>query len=118
MIFSDEDYLEDELLFIYNAWLYGYTDLEESKRSFTKELKPYSIEFGESNNFNNYLKFSEKSENIAFCWSGNGITPNLYQRKLVEQLQQLFSKNFSNSRFVYKPIDSYSDSYDYILLFY
>ena len=118
LVFGDEDYLEDESLFIYNAWLYGYTDIEKSKQSFISELKSYSIELGNTNNYDFYLKLSGNAKVVAFCWSGQGVTPNLYQRMLVEQLQQIFTKNFKNSKFVYKSIDSDTNSYDYILLFY
>ena len=118
IIFNDEDYIEDELLFIYHAWFYGHTDIEEAKRSFTNELKAYSIEFGENQNFNFYKKLSENAENLAFCWSGKGISPNLYKRKLVEQLQHQFSDKYTHSKLVYKPIDSSTNTYDYILLFY
>ena len=118
LVFGDEDYLEDESLFIYNAWFNGYTDLDESQKSFVKEFKPYSIDLNNTKNFDIYKKLSEKAKTIAFCWSGIGISANLYKRMLVEPLQQLFSDRYKQSKLVYKPIDPTTESYDYILLFY
>ena len=118
LVFGDEDYLEDEPLLVYNAWINGYTDTEESKRSFGNELKQYIIDFGTNKNFDFYKKMTENAKTAAFCWSGTGISPNLYQRMLVEPLQKLLSDRYKTSKLVFKPIDSVSDSYDYILLFY
>ncbi len=118
LIFGDEDYLEDETLLVYNAWLNGYTDIEESKRNFTNELKHYSIELGNTKNFDFYKKICEKANTAAFCWSGFGISPNLYNRLLVEPMQKQLLDLYKTSKLIYKPIDSTSNYYDYILLFY
>ncbi len=118
LTFDDEDYLEDEALLVYNAWMGGYTDIEESRRNFSSALKQYIFELGNLKNYTFYKKITDKAQISAFCWSGIGISPNIYQRKLVEPLQNMLSDKYKTSRFVYKPIDSASDAYDYILLFY
>ena len=118
LTFDDEDYLEDEALLVYNAWIGGYTDIEESKQNFNSALKHYIFEMGNIKNYTFYKKITEKAKISAFCWSGIGIPPALYQRKLVEPLQNMLSDRYKTSRFVFKPIDPASDSYDYILLFY
>lgn len=118
LVFGDEDYLEDESQIIYNAWINGYTDLEESKRSISNELKRYAVELGSTRNFDFIKKMSENAKSAAFCWSGKGITPNLYQRMLVEPLQHLMADRYQHSKFAYKCVDSLLDAYDYILLFY
>ena len=118
LTFGDEDYLEDESLLVYNAWIDGYNDVEESKRSFSNILSQYILELGKTNNFNFYKKMSENAKIAVFCWSGTGISPNLYQRMLVELLQKLFAEKYKTSKLVFKPIDPTTDSYDYILLFY
>ena len=118
LTFDDEDYLEDEALLIYNAWLGGYTDIEESKRNYNSALKHFIFELGNVKNYTFYKKITDKAKISAFCWSGIGISPNLYQRRLVEPLQKLLSDRYKTSKLVFKPIDSASDSYDYILLFY
>ena len=118
LTFDDEDYLEDEPLLVYNAWVGGYTDIEESKRCFDSALKQYIFELGNLKNYTFYKKITDKAKISAFCWSGIGISPNIYQRKLVEPLQQMLADRYKTSKLVFKPIDSASDSYDYILLFY
>ena len=118
LTFDDEDYLEDEPLLVYNAWMGGYTDIDESKRCFDSTLKQYIFELENLKNYTFYKKITDKAKISAFCWSGIGISPNIYQRKLVEPLQHMLADRYKTSKLVFKPIDSASDSYDYILLFY
>ena len=118
LVFGDEDYLEDESQIIYNAWLNGYTDLEESRRNFSDELKRYVIELNSTKNFDFFKKMSENAKSAAFCWSGKGITPNFYQRTLITPLEHLMADRYQHSKLVYKCIDTSTDAYDYILLCY
>lgn len=118
LVFGDEDYLEDESQIIYNAWLNGYTDLEESRRSINNELKRYAVELNSTKNFDFFKKMSEKAKSAAFCWSGKGITPNFYQRTLITPLEHLMADRYQHSKLVYKCIDTSTDAYDYILLCY
>ena len=118
LVFGDEDYLEDESQIIYNAWLNGYTDLEESRRSINNELKRYAVELNSTKNFDFFKKMSEKAKSAAFCWSGKGITPNFYQRTLITPLEHLMADRYQHSKLVYKCIDTSTDAYDYILMCY
>lgn len=118
LIFSDEDYLENEAMLVYNAWVKGYTDIEESKQNFTNKLKGYSLELGTTKNFSFYKNMVIEAESAAFCWSGKGAAPKTYERLLVEPLQELLSFKYQRSKIFYKPIEPSSNHYDYILLFY
>ena len=118
LIFSDEDYLEDEALFLYNAWLGGYSDLKESKRNFTEKINPFAIELGNTTNLEFYKEMTAEAKTVSFCWSGTGISISLYKRVLVKPLQDLLSEKFKHNKLVYKAINPSKNVYDYILLFY
>ncbi len=118
LVFKDEDFIDDDSFFVYNAWLGGYTDLKESKKTIIEKIKPYYFEFGNTKNFSFYKRMTEKANSASFCWSGTGISLNLYKRFLVKPLQDVLDGTYKHSKLVYKPINPTKKQYDFILLFY
>lgn len=118
LAFNEDDYLEDESALIYDAWIHGHTDLDEARKNYKLALQDYCIDISANPDFGFFKRVSELAKSVAFCWSGKGIAPNIYQRKLVEPLQKLYKNSFSHSRLFYKSVEYITDTYDYILLFY
>lgn len=116
-IWSDEDFCDDTSILIFDAWEKGQPDLEEASKRIKESLKSNIVELSSNTNYSFYKKMAENAKCAAFCWSGNGISPQQYQRHFVEPVQKLFADRYKQSKLTYKSVDTSVDAYDYTLLF-
>lgn len=118
LIFTSEEDEEFQLQAIFHAWFHGHADVEQARRDIKNHLRHYSYSLEKKTDFSKMLKLSQNAEVAAICWSGEELPPKIHEQEIIEPFRREFVHRYSRSQFSIKTVNSASDSYDYLLLFF